>query len=423
MFLNPWTAKNIAITDFDGDRNGCFVGFTAVDGNTLPDVMRSELAWTEDLPEAKQYEAARSLIQTLITEQVLVIPADYPQAVTEFVERNAPDRKPPEVVKAVKVKHEWNQGRESHSAATWRAWEQTAQNPTGMVANVGTTLQSLAMETIYSGDDRKEALLEEISVQHRKILSRVKAGKLVIPTGILRYDVKERIESIASSSQDLKQVKDKARFVDDRLNLVNELLNDMVNGPNAVNLQTAVDTAKSSQGIDLEVQVLMQALAHRKHLLRANQRNPEVYTHGQVLPTNTQEPIGWAVEVANQIYVESALPELKHEVFRDLFPKDNFSVDIQNRAMTIAHAYQGMVKEARVMDDRLKQRKPEDQQPTAKITTLKGTVLMIRRMLDVEWCDEIWRSDGMQKDWVLEIERDEKSPEGLKAAIVTPQGK
>jgi hypothetical protein len=43
--------------------------------------------------------------------------------------------------------------------------------------------------------------------------------------------------------------------------------------------------------------------------------------------------------------------------------------------------------------------------------------------LDVERCDEIWRSDGLQKDWVLEIERDVKSPEGLKAAIVTPQGK
>jgi len=423
MFLNPWTAKNIAITDFDGDRNGCFVGFTAVDGNTLPDVMRLQLAWTEELPEEKQYEAARSLIQTLITEQELVNPSDYPRAVAEFVERNAPDRKPPEIGKAMKVKHEWDQGRESHSAATWRAWEQTAQNPTGMVANVGMTLQSLAMETIYVGDDRKEALLKEISVHHQKILSRVKAGKLVIPTGILKYDIKERIESIASSSQDLTKVKDKVGFVDDRLNLVNELLNDMVNGPNAVNLQTAVDTAKSSRGIDLEVQVLMQALAHRKHLLRANQRNPEIYTHGQVLPTNTQEPIGWAVEVANQIYVESALPELKHEVFRDLFPKDNFSVDIQNRAMTIAHAYQRMVKEARMMDDRLRQRKPEDEQPTVKITTLKGTVLTIQRMLDVERCGEIWRSDGLQKDWVLEIERDGRSPEGLKAAIVTPKGK
>jgi hypothetical protein len=423
MFLNPWTAKNIAITDFDGDRNGCFVGFTAVDGNTLPDVMRLQLAWTEELLEEKQYEAARSLIQQLITEQELVNPADYPQAVMEFVERNAPDRKPPEVVKAMKVKHEWNQGRESYSAATWRAWEQTAQNPTGMVANVGMTLQSLAMETIYVGNDRKEALLEEISAHHRKILNRVQAGKLVIPEEVLGYDVKERIESIASSSQDLTKVKDKTGFVDDRLNLVNELLNDMVNGPNAVNLQTAVDTAKSSRGIDLEVQALMQVLAHRKHLLRANQRNPEVYTHGQILPTNTQEPIGWAVEVANQIYVESALPELKHEVFRDLFPKDNFSVDIQNRAMTIAHAYQGMVKDARVMDDRLKQRRLEDQQPTAKITTLKGTVLTIQRMLDVERCDEIWRSDGLQKDWVLEIEQDGKSPEGLKAAIVTPQGK
>ena len=253
IFLNPWTAKNIAITDFDGDRNGCFVGFTAVDGTTLPDVMRSQLAWTEELPEAKQYEAARSLIQQLITEQELVKPADYPQAVTEFVERNAHDRKPPEIVKAVKVKHEWNSDRESHSAATWRAWERTAQNPTGMVANVGMTLQSLAMETIYISVDRKEALLEEISAHHRKILNRVQSGKLVIPKGVLKYDVKERIETIASSSQDLKTVKDRVGFVDDRLNLVNELLNDLVNGPNAVNLQTAVDTAKSSRGIDLEV--------------------------------------------------------------------------------------------------------------------------------------------------------------------------
>jgi hypothetical protein len=423
IFLNPWTVKNIAITDFDGDRNGCFVGFTAVDGTTLPDLMRSQLVWTEELPEEKQYEAARSLIQQLIKAQELVKPADYPQALTEFVERNAPDRKPPEIVKAVKVKHEWDSDRESHSAATWRAWERTAQNPTGMVANVGMTLQSLAMETVYISDDRKEGLLEEISAHHRKILARVQAGKLVIPSGILKYNVKERIETIASSSQDLKTVNERAGFVDDRLNLVNELLNDMVNGPNAMNLQTAVDTAKSSQGIDFEVQALMQALAHRKHLLRANQRNPEVYTHGQGLPTNTQEPIGWAVETVNQIYVESTLPELKHEVFRDLFPKDNFSVEIQNRAMTIARAYQGMVKEARVMDDRLRQRKLEDQQPTVRITTLKGTVLTIQRMLDVEQGDEIWRSDGLQKDWVLEIERDAKSPEGLTVAIVTPRGK
>ncbi len=41
----------------------------------------------------------------------------------------------------------------------------------------------------------------------------------------------------------------------------------------------------------------------------------------------------------------------------------------------------------------------------------------------MERYDEICRSDGLPKDWVLEIERDGRSPEGLKAAIVTPQGK
>jgi hypothetical protein len=100
IFLNPWTAKNIAITDFDGDRNGCFVGFTAADvedpngiGTKLPDYLRSQLEKLSNHPEAEQYEAARALIQEVIAEQVWVKPADYPIAVTEIIQANAPDRR------------------------------------------------------------------------------------------------------------------------------------------------------------------------------------------------------------------------------------------------------------------------------------------------------------------------------------------
>ena len=359
----------------------------------------------------------------MITEQVWVKPADYPITVTEIIEANAPDRKPPEINKTTKINHEWNQAVESHSAATWRAWETTANNPIGKVANAGMNLQSLALETIYIRDDRKEALLEEISAHHRKVLNQLNSGKLEI-TDRLPKNLREQIETIASANSDLKTIQDKsdrAAFVTDRLATINHLLTEMVNGPNAMNLQTAVDSVKSSRGIDSDVQAWMKALSHRDNAIRQHQRDIDLYTHGKILPVNTEEPIGWAVNTANEIYVESSLPELRHEVFRDLFPRQE-NPEIERQAMTIAHAYQGMVREARWMDDRLRQRKPEDQQPTATITTSKGNVIQIERMMEAKGQADspIWRSDGLQKDWIVEVERDRN---GLQAAIVTPTGK
>ena len=91
------------------------------------------------------------------------------------------------------------------------------------------TLQSLALETIYIGDDRKEALLEEISAHHRKIVNQLKEGKLVV-SDQLSKDVKERVETIAAASHDLKKIQDKSdrlAFVSDRLELVNRLLTEI----------------------------------------------------------------------------------------------------------------------------------------------------------------------------------------------------
>ena len=286
-----------------------------------------------------------------------------------------------------------------------------------------TNLQSLALETIYIRDDRKEALLEEISAHHRKVLNQLNAGKLEI-TDRLPKNLREQVETIASASSDLKKIQDKsdrAAFVTDRLETINHLLTEMVNGPNAMNLQTAVDSVKSSRGIDPDVQACMKALSHRENAIRKHQRDIDLYTHGKILPVNTEEPIGWAVNTANEIYVESSLPELRHEVFRDLFPRQE-NPEIERQAMTIAHTYQGMVREARWMDDRLRQRKPEDQQPTATITTSTGNVIQIERMMEARGQADspIWRSDGLQKDWIVEVERDRNE---LQAAIVTSTGK
>ncbi|MEO0491117.1 MAG: hypothetical protein AAFZ49_16430, partial [Cyanobacteria bacterium J06659_2] len=187
-YLNPWTAKNIAITDFDRDTNGYFVGYLPNEPG-FADQVRAQLAHTESYPPAAQYEAGRSLIAGLIYEaqhspETAVLRAateteGFPVAVAEFVERNAPEHRPPEVKKAKKIKHPWHE-EESQATATWRAWAVTANNPTGKVANAGMTLQSLAAETQCAPD--REDLLRQIATSYQGVLIRERQGKLMIPT-------------------------------------------------------------------------------------------------------------------------------------------------------------------------------------------------------------------------------------------------
>ena len=84
------------------------------------------------------------------------------------------------IVKQTKEKHSWQEG-EAHAAATWRAWEITADNPTGKVANAGMSLQALALEMKYAPAEKKEALLKQVSGHCSKLLSQVDAGKVLIP--------------------------------------------------------------------------------------------------------------------------------------------------------------------------------------------------------------------------------------------------
>jgi hypothetical protein len=112
-YLNPWTAQNIAITDFDKDANGYFVGaIPKLRINDLPQQIRVTLAHTANLSPAEQYEAGRSFLAEMMKEmqtepeQSLLKPGEYPMAVSELIERNAPENKPPEIGKQPKAKHE-----------------------------------------------------------------------------------------------------------------------------------------------------------------------------------------------------------------------------------------------------------------------------------------------------------------------------
>ena len=126
----------------------------------------------------QQYEAGRALFERMIQQaeqgqESRLTPSKYPLAVKEFVEKTAPDVKPPQINKQKKEKHPWQES-ESQSAATWRAWGITADNPVGLVANDGMTLQALALEMQYAPPEKRERLVRQHSAHFEKLLKRLK---------------------------------------------------------------------------------------------------------------------------------------------------------------------------------------------------------------------------------------------------------
>ena len=313
-YLPPATAKNVAITDFDGDINGFFVGYQST-VDDLPQQLREELADTTALPPDQQYEVGRAAIEEMIHrleqgQDSSIESSVYPIAVKEFAQRTAPEVKPPQIIKQQKEKHSW-QEEESHAEATWRAWGVTANNPTGKVANAGMSLQSLALELKYAPDERKETLLYQVSNHCSKLLTKVDAGKVVIPDDewLLsqgfspRYA--ERLENLARASKDLSNCtspEHRKSFIEASLQQASNLLSEVANGPNAVNLQTAVDTAKSAKGIDENLHNFVEALQYKRDDFRLNKNNPSIYVNGKEMPTSVNEPISWGVQQVNGQY-------------------------------------------------------------------------------------------------------------------------
>jgi hypothetical protein len=440
-YMHPWTAKHVAVTDFDRDTNGYFVGFVPTDGDdrgigsTIAQQLRDQLADVGGLPFTQQYEAGRAAIANLIedyyanpTESPLQL-AQCPNAVTEIVALNAPGQKPPDIIKAPKVKHDWSIGQEPHSAATWRAWEITANNPTGRVANAGMTLRSFAMEAQYIPDDQAEALLQQISQHYREVSH---DRQLVIPTdqelalrGYQAYSFADRIKSIGQAGTELKSITDpvdRFNFTREKLNEVTHLLNDFVDGPHAENLQTAVDVAKSKRGIDDDIQKLAKALAYKDDELRIHRKDPNIYQQGNPMPTNTTEPIGWGVQQANDLYDDSQLQQNIHASYYGLLP--NIATQAQQTAaQEIAEGFNELQKRG-AQEKHLDKQARENQQPTFTIATNDGTKFTIQRPIDVADQDRspIWDAgDGLKPDWTITIrpnpDKTDRHPESHKAYL------
>ena len=416
-YLPPWTAKNVAITDFDGDINGFFVGYQATVPD-LPQQIRAELATIEKLPSNQQYEAGRALFERMMVQlergqESRIASDENPLTVREVTEQNAPDISPPEIVKQTKEKHPWQEG-ESHTAATWRAWEVTADNPTGKVANAGMSLQALALEMKYAPAEKKEVLLKQVSGHCSSLLRKVDAGEITIPDddwlssqGFSPF-YRERIEEIAGSSSELNELPNaqwRGAFIEGRLQIASTLFLEVANGPNAINLQTAVDMAKSAKGIDEELHKFVVALQYKPDVLRQSKNNPEVYVGGKEMPTNTEEPIAWNVQSVNEHYSDAQLEERLHQEFQAIFPMADAKQQ-EWQAKAIIQSYNGLMAKAVKGKARHRQRRPEDQKPTLQVTVSDGRALTLQNIQDAQGKLPIWRADGPQPSWTVRVKQD-----------------
>jgi len=427
-YLNPWTASQIAITDFDGDFNGYFVGYVPTESG-LPQRLRAQLQQAENLSPAEQYEAARQQFAELIAEALqpstgastTLQTADYPRVVAEVIEQTAPERRPPSVVKLPKLKHPWHQN-ETLAQATWRAWSVTAENPIGRVANAGMVLQSFAAECRYArSDETKAGLLDRISTHFQKQLRLVAEGKLDLPDddtltakGFPAYDLKPRFQSLANANGELQTIRDPAQQqerISHHLQAAHDLLLDIAQGPNAANLQTAVDGAKSARGIDESLYRLALALQYKPHQLRQHRNDARVYTAGRPLPTNTDEPIGWMVEAVNELYQDQTLNRANNVGMRfgSLMDGVEFNHDQRSRAEQVVTAYLSLMQQ-RSQAQRQQQRNPgASRQPSLTLTsTQTGRSLQVERLIDATAgreaaVQDLWRTNG-PTNWQVTIE-------------------
>ncbi len=410
VYLNPWTAKHIAITDFDGDRNGFFVGYLPKDN--LPRQLRDRLSHLP-IEGGERYEAGREVIAQIILQPDLER-GKFPLAVKEFIEANAPDHKPLPIAKARKADHLWHEG-EPLTQAIWRAWDVTANNPTGKVANQSIILQSLATETVYIEPKRKIGLLKQIGAAYSEIpIEAIPNDEYLIDRGLPPMQLAEKIESIVKASREIDTQPDRLAFASRNLGNVNRLLKSYCDSAVAKNLQTAVDTAKSSVGIDETIHEFGESIQYKSHKLRQNVKKPDIYLTRD-LPTNTQEPIGWAVETANQFYNGGhQQPELQeveldnvNKRFRSLLPithNDNQKVVVDE----FAKQYRNCTNAIGRVKERLYKELPEDQQPTLTIVSCSGKSIVVQRLCDadIEGNSPVWDLADGESEARFEIYRD-----------------
>jgi hypothetical protein len=373
-YMPPWTAKNIAITDFDSDRNGYFVGFVANDPAALIKNLREQLSGISD--PAAQYEAGRNEIDRLIQQGTELKPGQYPMTVTEFVEANRPENKPLPISKDKKVLHPLLPGK-TISESIAAAWIKTAQNPIGKVADRAMILESLAQHITYSEPAQHQKLLQAVVKSFGKIdPTAIPQDAELIAAGLPALNLQDRIGRVINSD---------INHPANSLKEATGILEDYAKYPMAKNLQTAVDIAKSNTGIIESFQDFAEKICYQEHALRRDIKSPVIF-QDRPLKNNTIDPVGQQVNAVNQLYLQTPSLSIdrdnQNRGYRGFMPElhSQQQLDVVNN---IVADYRNLTAELASASTRLQQKNPEDGQPKLILASTEGA-LVVTNLVDAQ---------------------------------------
>jgi hypothetical protein len=403
VYVNPWTAKEVAISDFDGDRFGQFVGYVAKDPDAFIAQMRDVVA-ADESPSGR-YEAFHAAIERSISLGTDLETGTFPLAVEELAIATSQEHRPQQIKKAPKEPHRWKrQDNQPISEAIFTAWTEVADNPISKVANLGMNLQMLAQNASNIPADEKAALLNKVGIAFEK-LKDIPSDDNLINAGLPALDLKSRIRKVIDLNQGMLPIPEttperQIEIATAGLAQVATILKDYAEYPVASQLQIAVDSLKSSNGIDKDLFKFGQALCYQKNEVRAELKADWVYStdksHPQgrstTLPANTYEPIGEQVRAVNDIFqsVLQAQRDIKigrenfNASFRQIVPLTH---NLQDSSMV--DGYVTKYREARdtlsAAASRQAEQRPEDRQPTLTITSANtGKKLEVHRTIQAQ---------------------------------------
>ncbi len=403
VYVNPWTAKEIAISDFDGDRFGQFVGYVAKDTAAFMAQMREVVAAYES--PSRRYEAFHAALEQSIELGTDFERGTFPLSIDELAVATSLEQRPQQIKKAEKVAHKWNrQSNQPISEAIFTTWTKVAANPISKVANLGMNLQMLAQNAIKTPASEKAALLDKIGRGFEK-LKGIPSDENLITAGLPALDLQTRIDRVKALNRSIAQTFENTperqiEVATTGLAQVATILKDYAEYPVASQLQIAVDSLKSSNGIDKNLFNFGQSLCYQKNEVREQLKADWVYSNDKsppcglstVLPANTYEPIGEHVRAVNDIFesVFEAQRDIKigrenlNAAFRQIVPLTHNSQD-----SSMVDCYVTQYRVARdlfsIAAARQNEQRLEDKQPTLTITSANsGKKLEVHRTIQAQ---------------------------------------
>jgi hypothetical protein len=406
VYLNPWSAANILITDFDGDRNAIVPGYIAISPGATVYSLQEQLQTVLDPHTA--YEAAQALFRTAAQDPTIFTPTGSPIFVAEVLEKNHPEVRPIAINKEPKIER---QGTIEECAI------HAANNPTGIVANLGMKIDSLYWDIAYLAPEQRSAYLQQVCSHYAKILERAEIPPPESYTAVLSRDLQftNRIQQIVNEGRQVlhlpKQMR--AQAAEPVLQQVQAVLWD-VKAIIAMNLQRAVDSPKSAREVEWQLQQFAAALGkYKENTLLNHRKDADLYQpvkaretseSARILSTSTVDPVAQIAEQVNQHYQEVALTPRSRDSFLPLFPNQaqgGFDQTQASIARSWVEAYNSAIQRAAIAQEQAK----SEVGPSLIIQAMSGRQLRVVNLTqcDPEGISPIWQAARQGTTLALQV--------------------